>query len=184
MDLEKYTYLKILILFWLAFLVLSYFFSQCIFLPEKNYYTRGELSYDQALSKIASTLGADHSHSYQKYKIWDYLNKNILINTDNKMIYGFMLPEGYFIQASNKNFIPDFYGYLFNCIIQTGEPKKYLEKMNVGYFIYHKSSYPACQEKPDQYLICRTVNKFNDFAKDNLVVIKEERDYILYGMKN
>lgn len=174
-------FIKYLILLWL-FLVTS--FLILLYGQQKvNYFARGQYSLEKSFNAVRQ--GKANSKKYYWYQMEKYINKKILNGSSNHLIYGFMDPQGFFIRDSNKNFIPDFFGSMFNCLSQKGDIYAELKKMGVEYFIFDAKIYPACnlRENKQKFQICRTRDEFKKFIKENGNLVYKKGDFRIYSLR-
>lgn len=177
---DKNEWLKYLLILWLICELFSLLLG--VNLLEKIKYIRGEATYPETLQRIYQHN--NERPQYGLYKTWQYIHENPLSGTDRKIVYSIFDPQGYFIEDSFKNFIPDFYGYIFACVSRSGQTRENLEKFNVGYIIdpgmYTKSC--GLNAKMENYRICQARKNFDAFIRDNGTLILEEGFVKLYSL--
>jgi len=113
-----------------------------------------------------------------------YINTNILSgNNSNALIYGFTDTQGYFINDSYKNFIPDFYGYLFACLSRQGKAYENMKKLGVSYIIFSSDTYPLCSAGDTKFITCQSRNNFRVFINKYGELIHKDGGFELYILK-
>ena len=184
-DLVRFKQMKSLIAIW-GFLVMFIIFSPGI-LNERMLYAKGEISIEQAWSGIADKTknNPGNYNPTDSLKMNYFINQNIIGKGSGKLIYSFIDPQGYFIKDSYKNFIPDFFGYLFGCIYQNGDAYGKLKKLGVGYVLADASYFGECNfENKDEFKTCVAQQHFADFVRENnLSIVHREGGIILYELK-
>ncbi len=161
---------KSMILIWLFFSISIYFFRVNLYDDIK--YIRNEKKMEEVFSQK------------DLYKMGKYVNDNVLTeNESGVLIYGFDDTQGYFIKNSYRDFIPDFYGYLFTCLSQNGEAYENMKKLGVTHIIFKKDDFTACIGNNTKLLTCQAVSNFIIFMNKYCDFIHQEGPFMLYHLR-
>lgn len=163
-------FLKMLMLIWL-FIGVSYFTLDRQFEMGIRYF-RGDVDLNVAFP--------DHD----LYEMGRYVDEHVLApGQPGGIVYGFSDPQGYFIKDSDRNFVPDMFGYLFGCLSQDGKEYERLKRIGISYVLYDPESYPLCAATTTTFDTCRSRNAFVGFIAEHGELIHSEGRFELYRLK-
>jgi hypothetical protein len=179
-DIGEKIFFKVSIIIWL-FWVLFFWIINGNY-SEKIAYFRNESNLEQSYDQIKK-----RNKDYDKadwLRMWGYINSSIISKNSSKVIYGFYDTQGYFLNNSYKNFIPDFYGYLFDCLSQDNLAYERMKKINVGYIVVDSQIYIELEDKKkEELLLHKTTAKFREFINKYGEIVHVENNVILYSLK-
>jgi hypothetical protein len=179
-DIGKNIFFKTGIIIWLFWIL--YFWIINGNYSEKIAYFKKENNLEQSYELIKS-----REKNYKKldwFRMWKYININILSEKSSKVVYGYYDTQGYFIKDSYRNFIPDFYGYLFACLSKNNLAYDRLKKINVGYFVVDEEVYSQLDKNDEEkFLIHKSTKMFKEFIEKHGEIVHTENSIILYSLK-
>jgi hypothetical protein len=151
-------------------------------MQEKKKFIRGEYDYAVAVSSYKNISG--RSGRYEWYRAWDYINQQMKSGKTSGIVYGFFDAQGYFIKDSHKNFIPDFYGYLFRCMDKDGDVYDKMKKIGVKYVLAGKNT-GLCEKKEDidKFYDCQTQVRFREYIESHGEEVFREGEVYVYILK-
>lgn len=169
---------NVLVLLWLFFTVSMNLFSQGAL--ESVRYARSEITLEEQL-RISGKMCGNH-RKYHLYRIWKDINTLIREHPDTDVVvYGFMDTQGFFIDRSDRHFIPDFFGSLFTCMSENGNVTEGMRKLNVSHILFESDPPSGC-EPDDHFATCRSFFLFRDFVASHGTLIREEGSFGLYSL--
>ncbi|QQS61742.1 MAG: hypothetical protein IPN70_02340 [Candidatus Moraniibacteriota bacterium] len=179
---------KISIFFISTFLI--FIFSLISNIPTKLEYFRNEIDLSEGFEQISCDKVDKRcdSGNYFLFQASQFLNNRIRLLKEDVKIYGLFEPQGYFLQDSYKNFIPDFFGELFLCFSKEENPKEVLKKFNVKYILFYRFRANTClhKENMEENKICIASKNFKSFLEENqdIVFIKSYgEEYEIYEIQ-
>ena len=111
----------------------------------------------------------DFDDPHEWIQINSQMNELVAKSPEPTVIYGFMEPQGYFIEESYRRYIPDFFGYLFTCFEQRGDVKEKMRSLGVRYIFYDEKYFKFCESEEirETYNYCQVQLRFRKFVKEN-----------------
>ncbi|MEI7750196.1 MAG: hypothetical protein WCJ25_04310 [Candidatus Moraniibacteriota bacterium] len=148
---------------------------------ELTSYARNETSMGELLESIGRYCG--NFRRYDAYAMWQDINRLIRErDASDTLVYGFMDPQGYFIDDSFRHFIPDFFGYLSTCLSENGGIADGMQKLGVTHVLFDSEPPAGCVQS-DVFLTCRAYYGFQDYISTHGTLIKKEGAFELYSVE-
>jgi hypothetical protein len=108
---------------------------------------------------------------FHYFEMMNFLNSRLKESSDFFRVYSFLEPQGYALEKTNKRFIPDFFGELFECFLKQGSVESVFETLNVRYIVINDFKLEEMCPKENGEILqnktCSTGEKFKQLIRQS-----------------